>query len=478
MRNVKAKSYFNNRKKNIKVVEKPKEERYNAKISSDGNSIIIKIEKLDNDMTGISHAFGKTVFCFGALNDEEVEAEITEQTEREIYCKAVKIITPSPDRAEVLCPYFGMCGNCNILDMNYEAQLIEKSKLVKRKLFNVENINVEPCIGGEPFAYRNKLHLVFNEDRNKLTLGFFDEETHKVVEVKKCLLHGDWFVKVSKIILQWAREHNFHAYKPWAGKGLLRFAVVRKIGDEIMVTLVATNGRISGMNGLLKQLQEEFKNVSLYVNVNNGRSSEVFGEKFMFVGGNEKLSGEICGVKYELGPNSFFQINEGITEKIYGKVSEIIKDSDAGTVIDCFSGIGITSALFAKAGKKVVSVEIVGKAVEDAKKLAEINGVKDKITALCGDAEKVLPKIRYEGETVFFIDPPRRGLGEKVCASVVKFAPREIIYLSCNPETLAYDLEVFTKNGYAVNLVQPYDMFPQTKHVETLVLMTRRGQNK
>ncbi len=386
---------------------------------------------------------------------------------------------PVKPAAPPLCPYFSECGSCQMLDKPYAAQLDTKTKIVRENLAHAGiKINVNSCIGISQFGCRNKTHLAFTEVNRHPAIGFFNDHTHKVVPVKCCPMHGDWFASLAAILTGWADTYRLDAYKPWFGKGLLRFAVARYIGDTLMLTVVATD-RVRHLDKLYAELIKKFPKVVLYQNINTARDSAVFSEHFAHIAGDKKLAGELLGVKFLLSPNSFFQVNEAVAARIYTDVLEAVKETGAASVVDAYSGIGVTSMLFAGAGSSVISIELEPRAVEDAKELARINRLYDKIKFICGDCEKVLPKLRgIAGGSVFFVDPPRRGLGQDVCRTIIRFSPKNIIYLSCNPETLADDLRQFTGAGYTVNSVQPYDMFPNTNHVETVVLMSRANPLK
>jgi 23S rRNA (uracil1939-C5)-methyltransferase len=381
---------------------------------------------------------------------------------------------PAKQATPPLCPYISECGSCQMLDKPYTAQLNTKTRIVSESLAHAGiKANVNLCVGIAQFGCRNKTHLAFTELNRHPAVGFFNDRTHKVVPVKSCPMHGDWFASLAATLAGWADAYRLDAYKPWFGKGLLRFAVARHIGDTLMLTVVATD-RVKHLDKLYNELTKIFPNVVLYQNINTARDSAVFSDRFTHVAGNKKLAGELLGVKFLLSPNSFFQVNEAVAARIYTDVLDAVKKTGASTVVDAYSGIGVTSMLFAGAGSSVISVELEPRAVEDAKELSRINDLSDKIKFICGDCAEVLPKLRgVAADSVFFVDPPRRGLGHDVCRTIIRFSPKNIIYLSCNPETLADDLRQFAGAGYTVNSVQPYDMFPNTGHVECVVLMSR-----
>lgn len=435
----------------------------------------LDIERLDNNYCGIANVKGRTFCVKNVLNGERVEVELPhikdKEREKHYIYTPIRIIKESDDRVNVTCPYANACGNCNLLHCKYSSQLKFKENNINSLLKDC-GTSVSKTIACEQFSYRNKVHLAFTEVERKTLVGFFNEETSRVVPVRKCLLHGAWFEKLVNILNSWATENHLSAFKPWEQEGLLRFAVCRHLNGRIMVTIVAREN-IRCMDKLLTLLQKNFKEVSLYLNINTQNDSKVFSPKFIHYGGEKKLKGNMLGVEFHLSPNSFFQINETISAEIYKKVLSYVDNDNIDTVIDAYSGIGITSMLFASVGKNVISIEVVPKAVEDAKELAAINNLDSKIKFICGDCNNILPKLKTGDKTAFFVDPPRKGLGERICGTIIKASPQKIIYLSCNPQTLSDDLKRFSESGYKIEDVIAYDMFPNTKHVETLVCLNK-----
>ena len=435
----------------------------------------LKITGFDGDFYGVANYAGNVYHVKNAIAGETVEIEIggkNKERGASVITVAKSVVTPSEFRVDPPCKYYGDCGNCNLLHLSYPVELKLKTDKIG-KIAQKYKTYAEKTQYYNEYAYRNKVHLAFSKISGKITLGFFNEETHGVVSVDKCLLHGAWFVTLIKTLEAWANDNNLSAYAPWQKFGLLRFAAARYMDGELMLTIVSTE-KLRNAQKLLAALKKEFKKVVLYGNVNVKKTSEIFSDNFYFIGGDDyKLSGEMLGVKYRLGPDSFFQVNKPVAEAIYKRAAEELGGDDIETVIDAFSGIGITTALFAKNGKKVISVEIVKKAVEDAREIMALNGVADSAHLIAGDFTKVLPKLKIGDNAGLFIDPPRKGLNKSVIDTILKFRPVKIVYLSCDPESLSRDLSGITKGGYALNTVAPYNMFPKTKHVETLCVLTR-----
>lgn len=464
--------------KNSRNSKKVYENKSHAKSSTFGHVTRTKkldIERLDSNYCGTANFKGKTFYVKNVLNGERVEVELPhikdKEREKHYVYTPIRIIKESPDRVSTSCPYANTCGNCNLLHCKYSSQLKFKTDSINTLLKDC-NASVSKTVACEQFSYRNKVHLAFTEVERKTLVGFFNEETNRVVPVRKCLLHGSWFEKLVNILNSWATDNHLSAFKPWEQEGLLRFAVCRHLNGRIMVTIVAREN-IRCMDKLLALLQKNFKEVSLYLNINTQNDSKVFSPKFIHCGGEKKLKGNMLGIEFHLSPNSFFQINEAVSAEIYKKVLSYVDSDGIDTVIDAYSGIGITSMLFASAEKNVVSIEVVPKAVEDAKELAAINKLDSKIKFICGDCNNILPKLKTGDNTAFFVDPPRKGLGERICNTIIKAEPKKIIYLSCNPQTLVCDLKHFTESGYKIEEIMAYDMFPNTKHTESLVCLNK-----
>lgn len=368
------------------------------------------------------------------------------------------------------CPFFPRCGGCTCRELPYAAQLHRKTAALRR-LLRPFGGTVAPCQGGPEDACRNKVHLAFCRQQGAVRAGFFDSRTHRVVPVPRCPMHGDWYETLVTVAEGWANDCSILPYEPRTGKGSLRFLAARCLEGRLMVTVVSQTPRLPALNELHARLEAAFGPTSLWLNINDRRDSAVFSREFRHIAGPKKLRGRLLEVDFELSPDAFFQVNTEMAARLYARILELAGQLSPRTVVDAYSGIGITSLLFARAGIQVVSVEQTPSAVEDARALARRNGLA--VRALCGDCARVLPRLRLPGETLFFVDPPRRGLGDSVCRTLLRFAPSHVLYLSCGPESLARDLALLTAGGYRLVQAEPYDLFPHTNHVETVVLLLR-----
>lgn len=434
---------------------------------------ILTIEKLGNDFEGVCYVKGKRYLVKGALPGEKVEVTDPRKSGNVTICNLAKVLTPSKCRVTNECPHSEECGACDLLHIATEAQRKFKTDLVKRRLNEWRNL-VED-IDFVDDAKRNKIQLSFKGSSENIQIGFFSSVTHKVVDITSCKMHSEKaFSAIREALKRWCAKFNIVAYNPHRQRGNLRFCVVRLLGNSLLMTLVFfKESGIEGLAYLYSKLKESFDFVSLNVNVNSQISNAVFDNPPSYFMGEKEIASEMLGVKFLYRAGDFLQTNTKICEKIYSEVLQNIKEANTETVIDAYSGIGITSSLFAKNGLNVQSIEISENAVQTAQNTAKLNGVEDKITFHSGDFAKVISSIEITNKTTLFVDPPRAGLGDTVCKAILIKDIEQIIYLSCELDTLLSDLQIL-KTKYTIKKIKPYDMFMNTKHIETLVCLERK----
>lgn len=371
------------------------------------------------------------------------------------------------------CEYSKYCGACSGLEKDYELELKEKTICVAN-LFRNHNVYVQPCIGSYyPMKYRNKVHLAFTELKGKTLIGFFEEGSTKVTDIDKCLHYGDWLEKLILILREYISRFKLRAYD--RGNGVLRYAHARCIENKLQLTLVVTTDNFAGRSWLYEKLKNTFAFVSLYLNINRRTDRAVFDNKFKFVAGDKYLTFNLCGVNVSISPSSFLQVNLPIAEKMYKEALSMLDITDKTTVLDLYSGIGITSIMFSKIAKEVFSIEELSSAVENAKYMAKINKANN-IHIMLGKCEEKLNSIRLENvnDLVVFVDPARAGLDIGVIETLKRLNPRTIVYMSCNPETCVRDIDILlADNKYIFRDIKCYNMFPYTKHVEMLACVVR-----
>ncbi len=384
---------------------------------------------------------------------------------------------PTDKKSGSRCPYSKKCGACQMIDIPYKEQLEKKHKRVTELLGKYGK--VEPFIGMEkPEHYRCKVHAVFTHDRKGTPLsGIYKEGSHEVVPVEKCLLENEKADEIISTIRSMLKSFKIKTYDEDNGYGLFRHVLIR-VGHntgEIMVVLVLTSPILPSKNNFVKALLKEHPEITTIVlNVNDKHTSMILGEKEKSIYGPGFIYDEVCGMRFKISPKSFYQVNPVQTELLYGKAVELAGLSGKETVLDCYCGVGTIGIIAAPHAGEVISVEINKDAVRDARLNAKLNEIKN-ITVYENDASRFMVQMADAGDhaDVVFMDPPRSGSTEVFLNSMFKLSPERIVYISCSPDSLANDLEIITKNGYKADRIIPVDMFPFTRGVETVVLLSK-----
>lgn len=381
------------------------------------------------------------------------------------------------------CPYSKKCGGCTYQGVAYEKQLKEKQELVDKLIGGF--CKVSPIVGmSNPYHYRNKVHAAFGiTRRGEIISGVYREGTHDIVPVEICQIEDKKADEIIQDIKGMLRSFKIKTYDEDTGYGLLRHVMVRRgfKSGEIMVVLVLGSPIMPSKNNFVKALRKKHPEIStVIVNINDKRTSMVLGDKESVIYGKGYISDELCGCRFKISSKSFYQVNPVQTEILYNKAIELASLTGKERVLDAYCGIGTIGIIASKKAKEVIGVELNKAAVKDAITNAKINGINN-IRFFADDAGQFMLKTsakmledKSAGIEVVFMDPPRAGSDENFMSSVVKLAPKKVVYVSCNPETLARDLKYFTKNGYKVESAVPVDMFPHTGHIETVVSMARK----
>lgn len=450
---------------------------------------------------GIFHIEGTTFFVPYCLASEEVSFKILKLKDKIGYGKVEKIITKSQFRVEPKCPVFSKCGGCQLQHVEYINQLEIKKLTVKNAFKKIADtdIDIDGVYSSEKtYGYRNKLQLPVREQNGKVKIGFFRENSHDIVETDSCFIQPSWADDIIKIFKDFVDGKIVTAYSENTKKGLIRHVVVREINGEFIITVVCNGNKINGVNGLIDRLLEKFTKISVYLNVNKEDSNVILGDKYILLYGKAKINLEEFGVSYSVGPESFMQVNTEVKKMLYQKVVELANPDDDYVVIDGYSGAGVMTAMLCKNAKKAYGVEIIKEAVDSANALAKSNGLDGKMQSICAPCEDVLPDIieketKLGNKTMLVLDPPRKGVGLNVLTSALKCKPDKIIYVACSPQSLARDVGVLTgklkvENDkicgfidtfspiYEIEKTYLFDMFPQTKHVESVVCLTRHNE--
>ncbi len=377
-----------------------------------------------------------------------------------------------------ICKNYKKCGGCQYQGLAYPKQLEKKQKNVEALLKKFGKVN--PIIGmKEPFYYRNKVHAVFDRDRRgNIISGTYEANSHRVVPIEECLIEDKKCQEIIRTIRGMLKSFKIKTYDEDTGYGLLRHVLVRRgaKSGEIMVVLVLGSPIFPSKNNFVKALRKEHPEITtILLNVNSKKTSMVLGEKESVIYGKGFIRDELCGCTFRISAKSFYQVNPVQTEVLYNKAIEFAALTGKEQVIDAYCGIGTIGMIAAKHAKEVIGVELNKDAVRDAKLNAKENNVKN-IVFRQGDAGEFMTAMAAAGEKadVVLMDPPRAGSDEAFLSAVVKLAPEKVVYVSCNPETLARDLKYLTRKGYEVRKIQPVDMFGFTVHVETVVLIQRK----
>lgn len=385
-------------------------------------------------------------------------------------------------RSTSICPVLNLCGGCQLLDMEYAKQLDFKQKQVEELLKGL--CPVKPIIGmKDPFHYRNKIHAVFDRDKKgNIISGIYEENTHHVVPVEKCLIENQKADEIIGTIRGMLKSFKIRTYDEDTGFGLLRHVLIRKgfSTGEIMVVLVTASPVFPSKNNFVKALREKHPEITTIVQNINGRgTSMVLGDKEHVLYGKGYIVDELCGCRFRISSKSFYQVNSVQTEILYEKALSLSGLTGRELVVDAYCGIGTIGIIASKAAGKVIGVELNQDAVRDAVNNAKMNGI-DNIRFYCNDAGRFLVNMAEQGENadVVIMDPPRSGSTEEFMDAVGKLGAGKVVYVSCNPETLARDVRYMKKLGYRAVEAWPVDMFPETDHVETIVLLSKLDSKK
>lgn len=450
-----------------------------------GEMVTLKIEGVGMNGEGVARQDGYVIFVPYTLVGETVLTKIITVKKNFATANVVKVIKASSDRISPICPVYFKCGGCDLMHIH-----VKKHSQIKREniinCFNKMGIpieNVEQVIKGESiYHYRNKVQLPIGEENGKIIVGYYQENSHKIVPFNNCFLQADWAEAFIEAFLSYANENNVSAYKEETHSGILKHLVLRKVGDSVSVVIVINALKLPEFNKLIDKLVKLNIKFTLHCNINTEKTNLIMTEKLEKLYGSNDIKAEALGVKFLINPLSFMQINDDISLKIYDHVCELIKKMNYPNVVEVYSGIGLLSNIIAPYCNKIDCVEIVKEAVDNAKNIAVLNGNQNKITNVCGDAGVELPKIfdalksdisNNKIGKVIILDPPRKGCDVAVINSLLTSEADYIIYLSCNPATLARDVKALS-NAFQINSATPYDMFPNTSHIEALVCLTRK----
>lgn len=441
----------------------------------------LTIQDMGSSGEGIGKINNFTVFVDDAVIGDKVEVKITKLKKNYGIGKVINYIEQSPNRTTPKCSIASQCGGCQIQDIKYEKQLEIKKKMVKDNLERIgglSDIKVHDVIGmKEPFRYRNKGQFPIGFKNSSIQLGFYMSKSHEIVPCEECLIQHETSDAVLKKIKPIIDKYRIPIYNERTGKGILRH-IITKVGyatGEMMLILVTNKKELPNKEALVQEIIKEMPFItSLIQNINTKKGNVILGNKNITLYGKPTIKDKIKDIEFNISPQSFYQINPAQTETLYEKALEYANLTGEETVFDLYCGIGTITLLLAQKAKKVIGVEMVEDAIKDAQENAEQNQINN-VEFHGGKVEDVVPKLYEEGTKadVVVIDPPRKGCDETLLSTIVDVQPNRIIYVSCNPSTLARDLKYLSEKGYKTQEVQPVDMFPHTMHTESVCLLKR-----
>ena len=464
-----------------------------------GQMLELQIDGLGHDGEGVGRAQGFTFFIPGAIPGDQVLAVVKQVKKNYGFAEVVKVISPSPDRVMPECSVFGRCGGCALQHMDYQAQLRWKRQRVVDALQRIGGFSdpvVHETIGmAQPFRYRNKGQYPVTLSGEQLVAGFYAKGSHEVVACQDCLIQHPLNNRIVSEVSRLAMEFGLDAYNEHTGQGFLRHILIKtgfETGEALCVLVtngrdfpegdgdakdskVDRNSRRSGAEFGRRLQQAVPELVGVVQNINTQKTNVILGDETRTLWGRDALIDELCGLQFKISARSFFQVNPLQTAVLYNKALEYAALNGTETVLDLYCGIGTISLLLAGRSRQVIGVEYVEDAVVDARNNAEMNGISN-VDFYAGDAGTVLENLAGEGINfdVAVLDPPRAGCDAKVLRILANLKVPRIVYVSCNPASLARDLKLLAEMGYGLKEAQPVDMFPQTSHVETVVLMSRK----
>lgn len=447
-----------------------------------GEQIALTIDGLSHDGEGVGRHQGFTVFVPGTVPGDRVLAKVISTKPSYGRALPVQFVERAENRISPACPVYADCGACQLQHLDYQAQLDYKRQWVIDALTRIGklgNVLVHRTLPmPEPWRYRNKAQFPVGQVAGKIVAGCFRQRTHEVIDVADCLIQHPLNNLVLQMVKQLADRFNLTTYDETTGKGLLRHVLVR-VGfhtGEALAVLVTSAEPFPAKETLAVELMQQVPElVGVVQNINSRRTNVILGEQTLTIAGRDYLEDQLAGLRFHISARSFFQVNPLQTEVLYRTAVAYAGLTGKETVIDAYCGIGTISLFLAAQAKEVIGVEVVAPAIADAKRNAELNHI-DNVRFLVGEAEQLIPWL-YQSSgvraNVVVVDPPRAGCDERLLSTIAAMQPERVVYVSCNPSTLARDLAYLSQHGFQVTEVQPVDMFPHTTHVETVVLLTR-----
>lgn len=431
--------------------------------------------------SGVGRYRDIAVFVPRTAVGDKITARVLKTAKTYAFGKIEELLQPSPARIDSDCVSFEQCGGCVFRHISYEEELHAKQQRVKDALVRIggfADLNVQPILGAaQPNGYRNKAQLPIGMQNGSVVMGFYATHSHRIVDAETCCLQPAVFEKAAKVVRAWIQQSGIPVYNEQTGKGCFRHLYLRRgeITGELMVCLVMNANGFAGEDDLAKKLRAELPELKSFVlNVNRAQTNVILGKRCRTVWGKDSITDELCGLKFEISPLSFYQVNRTQAQRLYQLAAEYAGLTGKETLLDLYCGTGTIGLSMAHRAAHVIGVEVVEQAIENAHKNAQRNQIEN-AEFFCGDAADAAKILEQRGvkPDVVVLDPPRKGCTPELIQTVARMTPSRVVYVSCDPATLARDLRIFNELGYLTKVVTPVDMFPRTGHVETCVLMSR-----
>lgn len=464
-------------RKNHSTARETKRKQWDVPVES-GFTYEVDIHGYGSSGEGVGRVEDFTVFVPYAMPGERVKAQMTLVKKQYAKAQLQEVMTPSEDRTEPSCDVYGQCGGCRLQHVSYEGQKAMKQQKVKdciSRLAKDDATKVLPTMGMEnPWAYRNKMQMPVGGTKGQIEMGFYASESHDIVSCMDCGIQKEENNIVAKACYEIATAYGVAPYDEKTGEGVLRHVISRVTNDgEIMIILVTATKTLPHADRWVEALQEKVPHlVSIVQNYNPAKTNVIMGRDNTFLWGTKQIKDSIGNLTFSLSPHSFFQVNPEQTEALYNTALAYANLTGEETVIDAYCGTGTISLFLAQKAKRVIGIEIVEPAVEDARKNAQANGITN-AEFIAGDAAQIMPHLEKDhvDPDVIVFDPIRAGCKPAVLEAALAMKPKRMVYVSCNPASMARDIVILREGGYELQKVQPVDMFPMTAHVECVALL-------
>ena len=445
-----------------------------------GDPLQVSIETATIDGSGVARVDGQVVLVPGALPGERCSVRIAHVGRSAVFAQLLSVLTPSAHRVEPDCPYFSRCGGCALRHMDYEQELALKQTHVQSCLTRIggQTISALPITGAaQTDGYRNKVQFPVQEQDGRPVAGFFSGKTHRVIPVRHCRIQPDCADAIRGAVLAWMEQYHIRAYDEQTHTGYIRHIYIRFGAEsgQILVCIVANCAQLPKKKQLVAALLAAEPGITTIVfSPNTKKGNTVLGTEFHPLYGDGTITDTLCGLQFRLSAPAFYQVNHAQAERLYEKAVQLAGLTGNETVLDLYCGTGTITLCLARHAKKTIGVEIVPQAIEDAKFNAAQNGMEN-AEFFCMDAGQAAKMLadRHIRPDVIVVDPPRKGVSADVIEAISAMAPQRVVYVSCDPATLARDLKLLTATGYTLQTAEAFDLFPRCAHVETVVLLSR-----